>query len=80
MSENHCACPECSCVVDANALIRDGRAYCCPACAAGHPAGHEDCRDPDCHCGEAHARDQSRERQVDNALEETFPASDPISP
>lgn len=80
MNEERCACPACSCVVDANALVRDGKAYCCPACAEGHPPGNEACREPDCHCGEAAVRDQPKESQVDHALEETFPASDPISP
>jgi len=74
MNEQRCACAHCSCTVDANALQRDGKAYCCEACASGHRQG-EACRMQDCHCGE-----QPGERAVDNALDETFPASDPISP
>ncbi|MEZ0199492.1 metallothionein, partial [Pseudomonas qingdaonensis] len=46
----------------------------CEACASGHRKG-EPCRMQDCHCGE-----KPGESAVDNALDETFPASDPISP
>lgn len=78
MSDNHCACPGCTCEVDANAVSREGEAYCCEACAGGHAAG-EPCRMSECHCGDDKAK-QPEESNVDNALEETFPASDPISP
>ncbi|HCN45355.1 MAG TPA: metallothionein [Pseudomonas sp.] len=78
MSEQHCACPGCTCEVDANAVQLAGQAYCCKACASGH-AGGEPCRMSECHCGDDKAR-QPDEENVDNALEETFPASDPISP
>ncbi len=74
MNEQRCACVHCSCTVDANALQRDGKAYCCEACASGHRHG-EACRMQDCRCGA-----KPEESAVDNALEETFPASDPISP
>ncbi|EKT4475144.1 MULTISPECIES: metallothionein [Pseudomonas] len=74
MNEQRCACTHCSCTVDANALQRDSKAYCCEACASGHRKG-EPCRMQDCHCGE-----KPGESAVDNALDETFPASDPISP
>ncbi|MDH4557468.1 metallothionein [Pseudomonas sp. BN417] len=80
MNDNRCACPSCTCVVDANALIRDGKAYCCAACADRHPEGCKQCRDAECRCGDPTVRDKPKESQVDNALEETFPASDPISP
>ncbi len=80
MNGARCACPECTCIVDADAVVVDGKAFCCSACAEGHPADNAQCRDPDCQCGEANAQDQPRETQVDHALEETFPASDPISP
>lgn len=78
MSEQRCACPGCTCEVDANAVQLAGEAYCCKACASGHANG-EPCRMSECHCGDDKAR-QPDEEQVDNALEETFPASDPISP
>lgn len=76
MNEQRCACPECSCVVDQNASMQGGQAYCCEACASGHKNG-EPCRMSDCNCGTAM---RPSEHHVDNALEETFPASDPISP
>ncbi|BAN48405.1 metallothionein [Metapseudomonas resinovorans] len=76
MTEQRCACASCSCVVDARALVRDGKAYCCAACADGHKDG-EPCHETGCHCAELA---QPRESRVDQALEETFPASDPISP
>ncbi|OLS60734.1 metallothionein [Pseudomonas putida] len=78
MSEQHCACPGCTCEVDANAVQVGGEAYCCKACASGHANG-EPCRMSECHCGDDKAK-QPDEESVDNALEETFPASDPISP
>ena len=74
MNEQRCACAHCSCTVDATALQRDGKAYCCEACASGHRSG-EACRMQGCHCG-----DKPGESAVDNALDETFPASDPTSP
>lgn len=55
---------------------QDGKAYCCEACATGHRNG-EPCRMPGCNCAQAA---QPKESNVDNALDETFPASDPISP
>jgi len=76
MTEQRCGCTHCSCSVDHNAVMHNGKAYCCEACASGHRNG-EPCRMGDCKCGEAA---QPGESSVDNALEETFPASDPISP
>nr|WP_297462292.1 hypothetical protein [uncultured Halomonas sp.] len=43
-----CACPGCEYDVPSEqASITEGRAYCCTACAAGHPEGmvciHEGC-------------------------------------
>ncbi|BBT40224.1 MULTISPECIES: metallothionein [Pseudomonas] len=76
MTEQRCACNHCSCTVDANAILQDDKAYCCEACATGHRNG-EPCRMADCNCAEMV---QPKETNVDNALDETFPASDPISP
>ncbi|HAB03116.1 MAG TPA: metallothionein [Pseudomonas sp.] len=76
MSELRCACNHCSCTIDANAAQQGTKAYCCEACASGHRNG-EHCRMPDCDCAGAV---QPNETSVDNALDETFPASDPISP
>jgi hypothetical protein len=59
----------------------DGEAYCSQACAEQHPNG-ESCPSADCHCersGKVGERDATNDK-LDEALEETFPASDPISP
>jgi len=66
MNEQRCACPHCSCTVDAGALQRDGKVYCCEACASGHRGG-EACRMQDCHCGE-----KPGESATDNPVNETM--------
>ncbi|WP_338743995.1 metallothionein [Pseudomonas putida] len=66
MNEQRCACPHCSCTVDATALQRDGKAYCCEACASGHRGG-EACRMQDCQCGE-----KPGESARDNPVNETM--------
>lgn len=76
MTELRCACLDCACTINANTLLQDGKGYCCEACASGH-RNNEPCRMGDCKCGETA---QPNESNVDNALDETFPASDPISP
>ncbi len=63
----------------ADAVERDGQHYCCAACASGHPQG-EPCRDADCPRGGTTRPQVAEDRQLDDALKETFPASDPISP
>ncbi|AZF05468.1 metallothionein [Pseudomonas sp. R5-89-07] len=77
-----CACPGCSCQVsDAARYERDGKAYCSQACADLHPRGQA-CPSAECHC-ESNVQVQDRavsDSQLDEAIEETFPASDPISP
>ncbi|AZF37512.1 MULTISPECIES: metallothionein [unclassified Pseudomonas] len=77
-----CACPGCSCQVTAAARYeRDGKAFCSQACADLHPRGQA-CPSAECHC-ESHVKVQDRavsDSQLDEAIEETFPASDPISP
>lgn len=46
---------------------------------AATPQG-EPCRDADCPCGGTTRPQVAEDRQLDDALKETFPASDPISP
>ena len=47
-----CACPGCeNTVTSEEGAFREGQAYCCTGCAAGHPEGL-DCLDPDCPCNE----------------------------
>ena len=82
VSSRQCACPKCTCEVAADKQFdRDGEAYCSLACADMHPAGAP-CPEPSCHCEET-TQTQGRavsEPQLDQAVEESFPASDPISP
>ena len=45
-----CACADCVCIVHTDkAVTRDGRAYCCDACADGHK-GHAGCEHAGCPC------------------------------
>jgi metallothionein len=45
-----CACESCMCMVSPVAGIdRDGRIYCCEACANAHPNGQA-CDRPGCNC------------------------------
>ena len=77
-----CACPGCSWATAEHPTIeQDGKTWCSQACADHHPAG-QSCPNDDCHC-EQGTQVQERtvtEPQLDAAVEETFPASDPISP
>lgn len=81
-SPRQCACPNCECDVAVDKQYdRDGEAYCSLACADMHPAGAP-CPGPSFHCEEA-TQTQGRavsEPQLDQAVEESLPASDPISP
>ncbi|MEP9315764.1 metallothionein [Pseudomonas sp. LABIM340] len=52
MNAQRCSCPGCSCSLGATAVYREGHAYCCQACADGHPDGEKRCQDTHCHCGE----------------------------
>lgn len=82
MKSNQCGCPDCTCQVQAGTVFNhDGELYCSEACATGHQHG-EPCPSPECHCehsGKVGERNVNND-ELDNALEETFPASDPISP
>ncbi|MEO1089742.1 MAG: metallothionein [Pseudomonadota bacterium] len=45
-----CACTDCVCVVATdNAVVKDGRYYCCDACADG-PNSREGCNHAGCKC------------------------------
>ena len=81
-SNSRCACPGCTCSFNSdNAVERDGKRYCSQACADLHPNGSP-CPDSDCQCERSmalHDRHVS-DSKLDEVVEETFPASDPISP
>ncbi|MCQ6255548.1 metallothionein [Pseudomonas sp. Q11] len=77
-----CACPDCTCSFAADkAVERDGKQYCSHACADLHPNGTP-CPSSDCDCERSMTLgDRSvSDSKLDEAVEETFPASDPISP
>lgn len=45
-----CACETCSCAVSTDSAVeKDGKYYCCEACATGHPDG-SGCGHPGCAC------------------------------
>jgi hypothetical protein len=77
-----CACPGCSCPCAADHVYqRDGKCYCSQACADMHPVG-QPCPEKKCHCemGVSLGERTISDAQLDEAIEESFPASDPISP
>lgn len=77
-----CACPSCTCEIDEHMRSeRNGELFCCDACADLHPHG-QPCPSPSCQCesGVKVGERSVTESNLDEAVEETFPASDPISP
>jgi hypothetical protein len=79
---NRCACPDCICEVrNDQRFHRDGKGFCSDACANLHPHGI-DCPSASCNCDSGVRVGERRvtEANIDEALDETFPASDPISP
>ena len=82
MSDQTCACPDCTCGTSGEqAVERDDQRFCSEACANRHANG-EHCPHEGCKCeqiGEVEGRPVTNST-LDDALEETFPASDPISP
>ncbi|MHA6495439.1 metallothionein family protein [Pseudomonas borbori] len=82
MTDQQCACPTCCCSVDtAIAQVRGAATYCSEACASQHAEGQH-CPAAQCNCEQVAKAPRAAvsEDQLDDALEETFPASDPISP
>ena len=82
LTTEKCACPNCVCSADPQkALEHNGKLWCSEACAHLHPGGAP-CPTKGCQCGTG-TQTQNRlvsDSQLDQAVEETFPASDPISP
>lgn len=77
-----CACPNCACSASPEKpLEHNGKFWCSEACADLHPGGAP-CPNKECQCGmSSQTQDRSiSDSQLDQAVEETFPASDPISP
>lgn len=82
LTTEKCACLNCVCPADPQkAIEHDGKFWCSGACAHLHPGGAP-CPTRDCQCGTG-TQTQNRlvsDSQLDQAVEETFPASDLISP
>ena len=77
-----CACSGCVCEIDDRLHFeRNGKLFCSSACSDLHPHG-QPCPATSCHCESGVRIDERHvtEANIDEALEETFPASDPISP
>ena len=75
MNSETCACPKCTCQPGADAVERDGQHCCAPAPPPGRAVSRR--RLP---LWRHHRPQVAEDRQLDDALKETFPASDPISP
>lgn len=52
MKEQTCDCPNCNCSVGTNGVERDGKHYCCQACADHHPKGQGCATSSGCKCGD----------------------------
>ena len=81
-STTDCACPGCTCKCSVEQTFeRDGKQFCSQACADLHPKG-QPCPSSTCHCEQNLGADERNvsDSKLDQAVEETFPASDPISP
>lgn len=53
MQEQTCACPHCKCLVGQNAVIRDGKSYCCLGCANHHAKGEPCASATGCECAKS---------------------------
>nr|WP_290700392.1 hypothetical protein [Halomonas sp. UBA3074] len=64
-----CACTGCEHHVSSEqAAIIEGRAYCCQACAAGHPGG-SDCVHKGCPCSELNRPDPDEDSTGEEVME-----------
>lgn len=52
MKEHTCDCPKCDCKVGSQGIERDGKHYCCQACADNHPKGQACATSSGCQCGD----------------------------
>ncbi|MBE9118108.1 metallothionein [Lusitaniella coriacea LEGE 07157] len=51
VTQMKCACESCLCVVDtSDAVQKEGKYYCCEACANGHSEGGSGCGHEGCNC------------------------------
>ncbi|HHP7231424.1 MAG TPA: metallothionein [Xenococcaceae cyanobacterium] len=50
ITQMKCACPSCLCIVNlSDGIQKEGKYYCCDACAKGHPEG-SGCSHNGCSC------------------------------
>lgn len=64
-----CACPGCEHHVSSEqAVINEGLAYCCQACADGHP-GSSDCVHKGCSCSELNRSDERKKSVAEEEME-----------
>ncbi|MBK5540376.1 metallothionein [Pseudomonas sp. TH05] len=52
MNDQTCACPSCKCKVGANAIVHQGKHYCCEGCAEHHAQGQPCASTEGCKCAE----------------------------
>ncbi len=83
MTDKTCNCSGCDCANEHTEGVEvKGRWFCCVACSVDHLNG-EACAMQGCGCGSTGVKTRDAGQghdKVDHAVDETFPASDPISP
>ncbi|MBA1245154.1 metallothionein [Pseudomonas japonica] len=83
MADKTCNCSGCDCTAEHTEGVEvKGQWYCCVACSVDHLDG-EPCAMAGCECGSTGVKTREEGKghdKVDHAVDETFPASDPISP
>lgn len=83
MGDKACNCAGCTCNgAHGDGVEVKGKWYCCVPCSVDH-LDSQPCAMQGCACGSTGVKTQEGDagkNKLDNAVDETFPASDPISP
>lgn len=83
MAEKSCNCAGCECTsTHGEGVEVKGQWFCCVPCSLDH-LDSQPCAMEGCGCGNTGVKTRHEDRghsKLDNAVDETFPASDPISP
>jgi hypothetical protein len=83
MAEKNCNCAGCDCTsAQGEGVEVKGQWFCCVPCSLDH-LDSQPCAMDGCQCGTTgvKTREQGKSHnKLDHAVDETFPASDPISP
>ncbi|MGA9701429.1 metallothionein [Pseudomonas sp.] len=53
MPDETCACPHCKCVLGVDAIMKDGKGYCCQGCAEHHAHGEPCAAATGCECAKS---------------------------